>query len=210
MQLFFCNQGDFDTAYFDGSKSPWASRFFFLILVVVVTVVVLNALIALLGDSYSQIQEKSTANKNMERAKLIVEYLSLLPKSIRKGIEFHCRYIHVLIPKQNLGEDGHIDDGVNAEWEGSVNAIRKNVESARTSLSKEIGLKFSTLDAKINACQDGLKHLNRKNDNISGIEQQQNIFEMNVKKKFDHLEEKIDNLQNVLTQLLKVMESQQH
>jgi hypothetical protein len=89
------------------------------VLVVVVSVVVLNALIALLGDSYSRVQEKSTANKNMERAKLIVEYLCLLPRSTRQSIEDKTRYIHVLIPKQHLLADGHVYDGDESEWEGS-------------------------------------------------------------------------------------------
>jgi hypothetical protein len=75
-------------------------------LVMIVTVIVLNVLIALLGDSYSRIQENSTANKNMERVKLIVEYLSLLSSSTRERIEAKTRYIHILKSKQHMGDDG--------------------------------------------------------------------------------------------------------
>ena len=150
--------GDFDTDHFDDSVSPWTSRVCFILLVVVVTVIALNALIALLGDSYSQIQENMVANRNFERAKVIVEYLSLLPKNYRDRIEKEVRFLYVLIPKHDLDSDGHINKKDN-EWEGSINATKKLFET-KFRLS-EIQLEFLKSELK-----SEMTHLNTE---IAGL-----------------------------------------
>ena len=147
--------GDFDTDNFDNSVSPWTSRVCFILLVVVVTVIALNALIALLGDSYSQIQENMVANRNFERAKVIVEYLSLLPKEHLDRIEKGVRFLFVLIPKYDLDDDGHINRKDN-EWEGSINATKKLFET-KFRLS-EIQLEYLKSDLK--SLSTEMTHLN--------------------------------------------------
>ena len=47
----------------------------------------LPALIALLSDSYAQIQESATANKRLARCELIADYLNILPRRWRKRSE---------------------------------------------------------------------------------------------------------------------------
>ena len=138
--------GDFDTDNFDDSVSPWTSRVCFVLLVVVVTVIALNALIALLGDSYSQIQENMVANRNFERAKVIVEYMSLFSESDRDRLEKEVRYLFVLVPKHDLDSDGHINRRYGNEWEGSINATKKLFET-KFKLS-EIKLQSEMADVK--------------------------------------------------------------
>ena len=121
--------GEFDTDNFDDSVSPWASRVCFVLLVVVVTVIALNALIALLGDSYSKIQENMVADRNFERAAMIVEYLTLMPASYHCSIETEARYLYVLVPKQDLDKNGRIIKRESNEWEGSINAVKKLFET---------------------------------------------------------------------------------
>ena len=100
----------------------------FIVAVVSVLVVALNALIAVLADSYAQVQEKAVANRRKERAELIVEYLSILPPPKRRDIERNTRYFHALL---EADEDGdlliHKDD-----WQGGLNALRRDLEELNT------------------------------------------------------------------------------
>lgn len=117
--------GDFDTDHFDASLSPWTTRLCFVLLVSVVTVNALNALIAPLGDSYSQIQENMRANRNFVRAKVIVEFMSLFSESYRQRIEKEARYLYMMVPKSDFDNDGHINKRDGNVWEGSINAVKK-------------------------------------------------------------------------------------
>jgi DNA repair exonuclease SbcCD ATPase subunit len=86
--------------------------------------VALNALIAVLSDSYAHVQENAVANRREERAELIVEYLSILPTTQRRAIEQTTQYFHALL---EADEDGDLlinkDD-----WEGGLNALKKDLE----------------------------------------------------------------------------------
>ena len=95
----------------------------FVIAVTVVMVVALNALIAVLGDSFSRVQENVTANRRRERAELIVEYLSMMPDWQRKKIEESNQYFHAL-----LASDGHGDLLVlKDDWQGGLNGLKREI-----------------------------------------------------------------------------------
>ena len=135
--------GDFDANHFTGSLSPWTSRAFFVLMVLIVTVIALNALIALLGDSYSQVQDNKIGNKHMERAKLIVEYLKILPKEERQRIEGETKYFHVLIAKHRLDENGHIIRGSESDWEGGFSDTKRYIDNANAQLLKRMDEKMT-------------------------------------------------------------------
>ena len=88
--------GDFDTDLFQQSASTIVTQLVFLFVVLFITVISLNALIALLGDSYAKVSENEAANKSKERAELICEFLGIMRKSRRDKIERESRYIHLL------------------------------------------------------------------------------------------------------------------
>ena len=183
--------GDFENDYFDNSVSPWFSRLVFVVLVVVVTVIALNALIALLGDSYSRVQENITANKNMERAKLIVEYLSVIPETDRKRIENETKFIHILLPKHNLDESGHLDDGQQDDWEGSINATKKAIETSNSELQRRMDAKFKSLTESVQGMkkdnkalrQDLMTLMKQINSKLQSVTTPQNKLKNNQQKK---------------------------
>ncbi|GMI43165.1 hypothetical protein TeGR_g15080, partial [Tetraparma gracilis] len=78
--------GDFDTGLFEESPNKVVSQFMFLFVSIFVTVIALNAIIALLGDSYSKVSEQENANKNKERAELICEYLGVMRGRERRSV----------------------------------------------------------------------------------------------------------------------------
>lgn len=115
--------GAYDSAIFDKSRFSFLAVLTFVLAVTVVLVVALNALIAVLGDSYSRVQEHSTANRRKEKAELIVEYLSLIPARKRQMIESNSKYFHAL-----LQADADGDLLVEEEnWEGSLNSLKREI-----------------------------------------------------------------------------------
>ena len=115
--------GSYDKAIIYESNEVLLSAFVFVIAVTVVLVVALNALIAVLGDSFSRVQENVTANRRRERAELIVEYLSMMPARQRKKIELQNQYFHAL-----LASDGHGDLLIlKDDWQGGLNALKREL-----------------------------------------------------------------------------------
>ncbi len=115
--------GSYESSFIYDSDGIILSAVVFVISVTVVLVIALNALIAVLGDSFSRVQENVTANRRRERAELIVEYLSMMPTSQRKKIELNNQYFHAL-----LASDGHGDLLVHKDdWQGGLNALKREL-----------------------------------------------------------------------------------
>lgn len=115
--------GSYESSMMYESNQILLSSIVFIIAVTVVLVVALNALIAVLGDSFSRVQENVTANRRRERAELIVEYLSMMPTRQRKKIEHNNQYFHAL-----LASDGHGDLLMHKEdWQGGLNALKREL-----------------------------------------------------------------------------------
>lgn len=142
--------GTYDEGVLYDTKGSFLSSLTFVLAVTVVLVVALNALIAVLGDSFSRVQENVTANRRRERAEMIVEYLSMMPSRKRKSIEKNNQYFHALFES-----DGHGDLLVKKEdWQGGLNALKReliemnelnnenthqSIEQLRSELIEEIG-----------------------------------------------------------------------
>jgi hypothetical protein len=115
--------GSYDSAVLHDSDDSVLAAIIFVIAVTVVLVVALNALIAVLGDSFSQVQEHLTANRRREKAELIVEYMSIIPRDKRRKIELNNQYFHAL-----LASDGHGELLVNKDdWQGGLNALKREL-----------------------------------------------------------------------------------
>lgn len=116
--------GTYDPGVFDESQHTLLSIMTFVLAVTCVLVVALNALIAVLSDSYARVQENSVGNRRKERAELIVEYLSVIPRFRRERIEKQTQFFHALL---EADEDG--DLLVNKDdWQGGLAALRKDLE----------------------------------------------------------------------------------
>ena len=113
--------GAYDSDILYENENHILAGFIFMIAVTVIFVISLNALIAVLGDSFSRVQENVTANRRRERAELIVDYLSMMPNRTRKHIEENNQYFHAL-----LASDGHGDLLFHKDdWQGGLNQMFK-------------------------------------------------------------------------------------
>ena len=112
--------GSYESGILYDPKEKVLVSIVFVIAVTVVLVIALNALIAVLGDSFSRVQENVMATRQRERAELIVQYLSIMSTKQRRKIENNNKYFHAL-----LASDGHGDLlRHNNDWHGGLNALR--------------------------------------------------------------------------------------
>jgi len=146
--------GTYEPSLLTDSKYPEIAVTIFVLAVIIILVIALNTLIAILGDSFSRVQENSTANRRRERAELIVEYFSMMPAFQRDRIEKKTKYIHALLETDADGDLLIQKD----DWHGGLNSLKRDlidinlinneaaqhsIESLRTDLTHEINsLKF--------------------------------------------------------------------
>lgn len=138
--------GTYDEGVLSASDYSFLAIVIFLVAVLCVLVVTLNALIAVLSDSYARVQENAIANRRKERAELVVEYLSILPTGQRRRIEQETKYFHALL---EADEDGDLlinkDD-----WEGGLNALKKDLEELNEEANTMNHQSLEELKAKLN------------------------------------------------------------
>ena len=67
--------GDFDTNGFASTAAPWLTMFIFTVVMLFTLVVGLNAIIAILGDSYDRVMDEKVSAANRQKAQLIVDYM---------------------------------------------------------------------------------------------------------------------------------------
>jgi len=115
--------GSYENGILYDAQNTFLVSIVFVIAVTVVLVVALNALIAVLGDSFSRVQENVVATRQRERAELCVEYMSMMPVGLRKNIEHNNQYFHALLASDGHGDLlRHRDD-----WQGGLNALKKDL-----------------------------------------------------------------------------------
>jgi hypothetical protein len=116
--------GVYDPAILSDGQFRILSVLCFILAVMSVLVIALNALIAVLSDSYARVQENATANRRRERAELIVEYLCIMSARRRRAIENNTKYFHALLESD---EDGDLLISQN-DWQGGLNALRRDLQ----------------------------------------------------------------------------------
>ena len=125
--------GAFSVAGFGDTAFPPLAAFVFCFYMLLIMVVALNALIAILGDSFDRAQENKLVNRNRQRAELMIEYLDVMGAEKRRAIEDECRWIHQLVPASLLGRRGNGD-----EWNGRMAAIRDAIQANTGAIKSEI------------------------------------------------------------------------
>ena len=78
----------------------------------------LNALIALLGDSFEKVQENKVALYYKERCSLICDYMIYLSEDTIKELAEKFKFIHSLRPTDEQEEDYDNQYQEEGEWQG--------------------------------------------------------------------------------------------
>ena len=163
--------GSYEPSILRDSRDEVLAGMTFVIAVTVVLVVALNALIAVLGDSFSRVQQNATANRRRERAELIVGYLAMMPRKRRSMIENNTNYFHTL-----LASDGHGDLLLSrGDWQGGLNLLKREltemIEANNEDTQRTIGELRSELVEEIGTMSSVLNDIAMEVKEISHMRQ---------------------------------------
>jgi transient receptor potential cation channel subfamily V protein 6 len=112
--------GDFSIEYYRQAPHPTFTVLLFMLFMFVVPIVMLNALIAIMTNSFEQVKGEQLERKVLERAHLLLELQSVpgvplgldcLP-CLRLGQDADRRYIHVLRPEISSRNEKEVDDTI--------------------------------------------------------------------------------------------------
>eukprot|EP01047_Picozoa_sp_COSAG01_P009058 COSAG01_NODE_367_length_18064_cov_23.990315_2_plen_1367_part_00 len=173
--------GEFDRGLLDDAFSPLLAYAVFIFYIVMVNIVMLNLLIALMGGSYERVAETGRLVRQRERAKLILQYERLMSEADRNNKQWHPRYLHALVPADELEEEvGPDEAGVingvkrllltNAKSGGSLESkMDKKVEGIQArvgQLESKMEKKVSTVEEKVSKVDEKVAQMNTKLDEV--------------------------------------------
>uniref|UniRef100_A0A7S1XMJ4 Ion transport domain-containing protein n=1 Tax=Phaeomonas parva TaxID=124430 RepID=A0A7S1XMJ4_9STRA len=125
--------GDFDMQEFGGSVNPSLTAALFVLFMVLVNIVYLNLLIAIMGDTFDEVQESAKAQYLYSLAKIILEYEEVLPPDVRsKNTQWFPEYLQVLVPQSAGGARAAAEE----EWPGRMQALSRRM---RDVVKEEVG-----------------------------------------------------------------------
>ena len=144
--LFMLGQGIISD--FSGTASPQLGVFLLVMFMMFMMILMLNLLIALMGNSYSKVQEKGLAEWRLGQASIMLEQSYLIPKKVKI---LHNKYntVHVLkLTSLVTSEDRDVEvtdsqlATVRNQLEAKIDALEKKLNSnsnSNKSADKEDG-----------------------------------------------------------------------
>lgn len=203
----FFNQKDFGRV----QNQSHMALILYILFTLLVNVVALNALIALLGDSFDKVMDKKELQSRRQKAELIVEYLTVNTGRVRDDIEEKTKWGFYLTPCDN--ELSVQDGGKGSEAEGGRSLVKiitkvfkkelkgfidsDNIEDARTFGEMISGLK-----------RDVQKQFDQQNEHYNKSDMQGKFMEMHgridgVEKSLKALQKSNDSIMRVMVSLAK-------
>ena len=126
LQYLLALFGDADSTieHLEHSASPMLSTFVLMALQVVLSIVFLNALIAIMGDTFDRMQDSREESMQMNRCQLVIEFvLKTLDEDEIGAMQRSFRWLHLLQPRSMGDSNGNGD-----EWAGRIKVIRQLVQ----------------------------------------------------------------------------------
>jgi hypothetical protein len=109
----------------------------FLYATFIVNIVFLNALIAIMGDTYDNVQETRLERSLLRRGKLLIEIQSLMMEKELDNPELFPKWVHAIVRRSE-------DKDKNA-WAGRIHAVTKEVKALEVKLQGQSEAKFAQM-----------------------------------------------------------------
>ena len=151
--MFGLTELDFFTEYDNNAISITAKIFaaFFLFLVVIV---MLNMLIAIMADSFDNVQENLKIQSFRAKARVCAD---LLIDFSKKHALFKQQYLHICTVKDEAGEHALMSN--QSQWEGRLKAVKREIKDVEKRLKGEMGTRMDGLDGRISGLESKIDKL---------------------------------------------------
>ena len=160
--------GDFDLQEFAASLSPTLMRILFVVFMLLVNIVLLNLLIAIMGDVFDRVQDSAKAQYLYSLAKIILEYDTLIPQTVRTAnpLKFP-NYLQVLVPQKSDGAGSTGD-----EWAGRIRALQRRMESMSKQIKDDVKTEVNEVKTEVNEVKTEVKEVKTEIKSEVGAVQQ--------------------------------------
>ena len=195
-------------------------RIFFIVASVIMTLVLLNLLIAIMGDTFDNVQSSQKKENVRERLSLILEVSKFLNRWNRNNKE--KKYIHVCTNERLRQEEE------DKTWEGKVKVLQNTIEKFGTEIknlvanlssemtsqsehSSEIKNLVSNLASEVTTLREQKEAKPNQNEESSDekVEIAQSGQRSTMEKQIEQMAEQIENLQKQNGQQTEMMLEQQ-
>ena len=109
----------------------------FLYATFIVNIVFLNALIAIMGDTYDKVQETRLERSRLQRGKLLIEIQSLMTEADLDNTELFPKWVHAIVKRS--------EDKDKNDWAGRIHAVSKEVKAVVAKLHEQSEAKFAQM-----------------------------------------------------------------
>lgn len=198
--------GDFDSSDYSssGSTVPWLANLNHVLVCLAVPVVSLNALIALLGDSYESIQENIVATKRMAQARLIVEFMSAMIPSMIERIEKDSQYFYEIRESNDqITEEGQAivcKKASTETWTGRLNAIKIYIGETEKNIEKKVEKEIKDVEKNIEKkFEDLVEKTEKKDKKIEELEMRMDKKLKDVSERTQSMDKKLEDVSDQLT-----------
>merc|ERR1711865_126959 len=169
------------------SASPSLHLVFVIVLQLVVSIVFLNALIAIMGDTFEKMQDSKQESMTINRGQLVVEFIesTLAPEEI-KEMQAAYRWLHSIQPRTWAAENGGAGGG--DQWAGRIKAIRKLVEDQ---------------------LQQGRRQSAGLAAQIEQVQGRQGVLQESVKSEIAGVSQRMETIESRLAELIAMLQNPQ-
>ena len=152
--------GEFTPDIFENSASASLGVFLLVCYMLITPIILLNALIAIMGDSYERVILNVSAEWRCEQAKILLEFEQLLYPEQRKDPRMFPTWVHVLQPKA-IGEgNGEAESQQQTQWAGRAgelkNFVRSELKESQAQLDVKLEKAQSQLDKQLKESEQEL------------------------------------------------------
>jgi hypothetical protein len=109
----------------------------FLYATFIVNIVFLNALIAIMGDTYDNVQKEGVELSRLQRGKLLIEIQSLMMEKELDNPELFPTWVHAIVKRS--------EDKDKNDWAGRIHAVTKEVKALEVKLQGQSEAKFAQM-----------------------------------------------------------------
>ena len=156
----------------------------FLYATFIVNIVFLNALIAIMGDTYDKVQETRLERSRLQRGKLLIEIQSLMTEADLDNTELFPKWVHAIVKRS--------EDKDKNDWAGRIHAVSKEVKAVVAKLHEQSEAKFAQMHKHTEAKLAQLHELQAK-----------------LQAKMDERQAKVDERQAKMDERLAKMDERQ-
>lgn len=124
---YFLALGEFYLDHITTSQHPTFAILIFITSTFITQITIFNMLIALMGDTFSNVYENKHKFALMEKAKIYADYSAVIRQTEDLTV---ARYAYVMTPV--------VGDDEEAEWEGSMQRIKATINMSSQKVEKQV------------------------------------------------------------------------